>query len=64
MSKGSGHLSREPAAGAPPTVVIALALEEPPRVRWVCSRESDWIASHPALMDLLERGLELERAAA
>jgi hypothetical protein len=51
-------------------VLIALALEEPPRVRWVCSRESDqlrlldWIASHPELIDLLERGLELERAAA
>lgn len=58
------------APSVPPTVLIALALEEPPRVRWVCSRESDqlrlldWIASHPELMDLLERGLELERAAA
>jgi hypothetical protein len=61
------------AAGRPsdaPTLLIELALEEPPRIRMDCASEGeqlrllDWIAHRPALRDIVGQALDVaeERA--
>lgn len=61
--------NHKPAAAFAPALLIRIELEAPPRLAVVCATEGDelrlrdWLGSHPDLLELADRALELACAA-